>query len=459
MTTYRDKSVDLGPTGSFNHAALASGRRFDAAEFLSDEPILGLQREAGYMWGTLRDDDDVLYSVMRRIAPPGAAQGDGKSLGGKLLVVSSGTEKGQLQLRREPRGAVDSNDVKRHPDGEDAVRLASVPGAPGRTMELVLSENEFSYTEENVLDVTGKIVVPPLQWYLPGAESSLLYLSHTWLVDGQLLGKPVRGFLFWEEAWMPPGGQLYVEKDPLLDAEYLTWYSWANKWDDGSFEVGHFLFGPGVSPFPPPVSDGDRRRARTRVLSSSRNPRWTKPELIRRGAGRARGSAQHLDQRGVGLTDHESFDRLQVKAPVSLRRNAVAPLQQFDQLPVGALGGPVDRTLETWRMGGDEQGIVGVDDLEQHSGQHGQGGAACAFDDREVEPKAVVRERLLVLHDAVAIGEQILQRAERLLATTGDHPHGRYLDLRAGLIHVAERSPLVLQQGAAVPRGHRTVGF
>ena len=90
---------------------------------------------------------------------------------------------------------------------------------------------------------SGKIVVPPLQWYLPGPQSALLYISQTWLVDGELAGRRVRGFLFWEEAWMPPGGQLYVAKDPLKDAEYLTWYSWANLWSDGSCEVGHFLFG------------------------------------------------------------------------------------------------------------------------------------------------------------------------------------------------------------------------
>jgi len=246
-TTHSDQlatqALRLPTTGCFNHAALASGRRFDATDLLSDAPLLGLQREAGYIWGTLRDDEDVLYSVMRRIAPPGVAQGEGKSLGGKLLVVSSGTAEGQLQLRREPRGAVDSTDIVRRPHNDDAVRFASAAGAAGRPMQLVLSENEFSYVEEGVIDVSGRIVVPPLQWYLPGPQSALLYLSQTFLVDGHLAGKPVRGFLFWEEAWMPPGGQLYVAKDPLQDAEYLTWYSWANLWSDGSCEVGHFLFG------------------------------------------------------------------------------------------------------------------------------------------------------------------------------------------------------------------------
>ena len=35
----------------------------------------------------------------------------------------------------------------------------------------------MAYTETDVIDVAGTLVVPPLQWYLPGPESSLLYLT------------------------------------------------------------------------------------------------------------------------------------------------------------------------------------------------------------------------------------------------------------------------------------------
>jgi len=237
-------AAGLSPTGSFNCAALASGRRFDPAELLSDEPVLGLQREAGYIWGTLRDEDGELYSVMRRIAPPVALQGTGQlSLPPKLIIVGTGTPEGQLQLRREPKGAVASTEIVRKPLGDYGVRYESAEGADGRPMRLDLSDPDFSYVEQDVIEMTGRMVVPPLQWYLPGPTSSLLYISHTWLVDGTLFGKPARGFLFWEEAWMPPGGQLYVRKDPLHDAEYTTWYSWANYYSDGQCEVGHFLFG------------------------------------------------------------------------------------------------------------------------------------------------------------------------------------------------------------------------
>ena len=236
----------LPATGSFNCAAMASGRRFDASEFVATAgPLPGLQQEAGYIWGTVRDDDATLYSVMRRIAPStSATSSDGrKSLGGKLIVLSAEPGADEMEMRREPRGAVDSAHIAGTLQGDNTARFASSPAAPGNPMRLMLSEDDFSYREDGVIDVEGRLAVPPLQWYLPGPTASLLYTTQTWLVEGELLGKHVRGFLFWEQAWMLPGARLYVEKDPLRDAQYLTWYSWANQWSDGSCEVGHFLFG------------------------------------------------------------------------------------------------------------------------------------------------------------------------------------------------------------------------
>jgi hypothetical protein len=247
MTTVQAAQQNSLPTtGSFRCAALASGRAFDASEFIvTTAPLAGLVQEAGYIWGSVRDDDGTLYSVMRRIP---AVQSDTssasqKSLGGKLIVQSDELGADGMQLRREPRGAVDSADISGSLIGDNSACLASVPDAEGNPMRLVLGENDFSYHETGVVDVAGRLAVPPLQWYLPGPRASLMYTSQTWLVEGELLGKTVRGFLFWEQAWMLPGGRLYVERDPLHDAEYMTWYSWANHWPDGSCEVGHFLFG------------------------------------------------------------------------------------------------------------------------------------------------------------------------------------------------------------------------
>ena len=145
-TTTEVQRDPLSPTGSFNCAALASGRRFDATEFVAMAgPLGGLQQEAGYIWGTVRDDDATLYSVMRRIAPsPLATDSAGrKSLGGKLIILSAQPGADGMEMRREPRGAVDSADIAGTMQGDNTACFASSPAAAGNTMRLVLGKGRL----------------------------------------------------------------------------------------------------------------------------------------------------------------------------------------------------------------------------------------------------------------------------------------------------------------------------
>jgi hypothetical protein len=235
--------------GDFGGAALSSAREIDPGQWVSDEPLLGLVREAGYLWGSVRDADGGLYSIMRRIPPVTDAgperDGERQGLGGRLIVLGTRDASEELgadmRLRKEARHAAPSERLVRAavPGG---VRFAT-PAGEAVTTRLEFTPSDLGYLEDGVIEVTGTRTCPALQWYVPGAHAALLYLSQTWEVGGTLLGRPVRGFLFWEEAYMPPGGRLYVAKDPLHDARYTSWYSWATRWDDGSTEVGHFLTG------------------------------------------------------------------------------------------------------------------------------------------------------------------------------------------------------------------------
>lgn len=68
------------PTGNFNFRTLASRRKFDAAEMNSDNPPLpGLARESIYLWGSVRDEEGLLYSVIRRIPSPGERSATARS--------------------------------------------------------------------------------------------------------------------------------------------------------------------------------------------------------------------------------------------------------------------------------------------------------------------------------------------------------------------------------------------
>ena len=167
------------------------------------------------MWGTLRDEDGTLYSTMRRIAPPvDGAEDDGRSsLGGKLIVVSSGTDRGPgLQIRKEPRYAVDSAKIGIELTDAHTATMTSAPDAEGQPMKLVLNKDDFHYVEEGVIDMSGRMVVNPLQWYLPGRDASLLYITP------DLAG---RGHDPWQaRAGVPVlGGGVDVSRRPALPPE------------------------------------------------------------------------------------------------------------------------------------------------------------------------------------------------------------------------------------------------
>jgi len=230
--------------GDLGWAALAGGRLVVPAEFVEDRSYFGLRREAGYLWGTLRNTAGEPLTFMRRLPEPSAAAktaaGSSGSLGDRLMIQAAWDGAGDLNLRKEARTAPAAPELTRSLDGDTAT-FASVD--PGR-MSLRLGSKYADWVEDGVIDVGGPQVGPGLQWYLPGADAAIYYPTTTWQVEGTALGEPVQGFLFYEEAYVPPGGRLYVKHDPLLGDElHTTWYSWATRWDDGSLEFGHFIFG------------------------------------------------------------------------------------------------------------------------------------------------------------------------------------------------------------------------
>ncbi|WP_372349740.1 hypothetical protein [Streptomyces sp. KL116D] len=126
---------ELPVTGDLNAAALASARQIDPAQWASDAPIMGLVREAGYVWGTLRARDGTMFSLMRRFTPgadlAAESSGERRGLGGRLIVMSTvdaeGVSTGELRVRREPKDAVPS-DLARREALPDGVRFSAPSG-------------------------------------------------------------------------------------------------------------------------------------------------------------------------------------------------------------------------------------------------------------------------------------------------------------------------------------------
>ena len=229
--------------GDLGWASLAGGREVDAEELVDGRPYFGLTREAAYLWGTLRDETGQPLTFMRRLPEPSAgntASGTSGSLGDKLILQAAWDGDTDMRIRKEARQAPAAQGLALSLEEGRAVWQSVEPG----DMHLALGAKDVTWTERGLVEVGGPQVGPGLQWYLPGRDSAIYYPTTTWQVTGTVLSRPVEGFLFYEEAYVPPGGRLYVEHDPLLgDQLHTTWYSWATRWDDGSLEFGHFLFG------------------------------------------------------------------------------------------------------------------------------------------------------------------------------------------------------------------------
>jgi hypothetical protein len=73
----------LPQRGDFAGQAIAGPFNPDARSMDSSAPLYGMPPEALYLWGTLRDDEGDLHSIMRRIPH------NGKPTSRKRLVVQS----------------------------------------------------------------------------------------------------------------------------------------------------------------------------------------------------------------------------------------------------------------------------------------------------------------------------------------------------------------------------------
>ncbi len=254
--------------GQFGGGALAGRRVFDAAELVDDSSRLGLEREAMYVWGSSRSAAGDLFVHARRMAAPGASSGASAaaaasgvqhSMNDRFLLQATLDGADYPRLRKEGRFAALGDDVERSViDGSASFRL---PSRDGRgSMSLRVDDRDVSYNEGDLLELSGERLSPGLHWYLPMGDHALYYVSQTWLVAGRILGEDVEGFVFVEEAYMPPGGRLYVQGDPMGMVGYRLWYSWATSWDDGTTEFGHFVGnGAGFSVGIVAASTGDVR--------------------------------------------------------------------------------------------------------------------------------------------------------------------------------------------------------
>lgn len=234
--------------GDFQWLGLSGAFEPSVASTASARGYFGLVPEATYVWGTFRDAEGRAYIFMRRLPFDGLTEPPRepgvRSTIGRRAVLFTQNDIGELEVHPSSMATGYNTDVVVS-QFEDRLEwhAEAVSDARGGLHGIYRAE-KFEYAEVGLINVAGPSLKPGLHWYLPGCENGLYYTSQAFACDGTILGIPVTGFLFLEQAYMKPEGVLYLVNDVLVGAEtHLTWYSFATEYEGGEFEFGHFIVG------------------------------------------------------------------------------------------------------------------------------------------------------------------------------------------------------------------------
>ncbi len=219
--------------GEFPCQPVLGAHRSDPAEVAKEREWFGLPWSAVFLYGSVRDDDGELYTLLRRPT----AGGGGRE---RFFLQSTLGDDSGLRVHRASRGSArNAGFVRSVIDG--ALRLNSSPGETGLPFSLELTGTSLEWIEQDVMTLRGALVEPGLHWHLPHGDDGYYYVSQIYEIDGEIFGRHVTGFIGVDDMYM--NGQIY--QDDLLIGKklHISWFTWATRYTDGSLDAGHFMLG------------------------------------------------------------------------------------------------------------------------------------------------------------------------------------------------------------------------
>jgi hypothetical protein len=219
--------------GDFGWRCVAGETPFDAGTYLTDA-LYGLPQSQTFVYGSVRDPDGAIWTPMRRFAA-----GDG---GKERFLLQTSFERDHIGIHAAGAASARSLGVQRS-IADGALVLDSAADDERAPFRITASSESFAWTESGSIDLSGRPVLPSLHWHLPDRTDGMYYLSQLMEVSGTILDRPVRGFIGVDQMWMD--GFVYVDDVFVGHQAEILWYTWATRYQDGTFDGGHFMVGHG----------------------------------------------------------------------------------------------------------------------------------------------------------------------------------------------------------------------
>jgi hypothetical protein len=237
--------------GSFGNRCLASGFEPDLSKMHPFDPVMGMPLGIQWLYAFLQDEDGNIYCPERKFI---------STLTGGLFLMTN--ESGTLNIntasgkgyRGELKRENDADRRRWHKPVFHRMPAGTVPEGE-QDFILELRNDTMEYSEGDLIDLAGPSAGLGMQFYDSRPEAPLFYSSLCYWLKGEVLGKRVEGPFFFDHVYWPAGRD-WKEYEYYLKTQ-IGWEVFANKYDDGTIQWGHFVngidgFNPGV------VIEGDQ---------------------------------------------------------------------------------------------------------------------------------------------------------------------------------------------------------
>jgi hypothetical protein len=229
----------LPERGDFAFQMLVAPHRTTGAALHDLRGYFGLHLSKTMPFGTLRDEEGHLYSMVRSVNSPTGTPN------ATTFIYQSTRLDGQTLHMDKPRMAAQAQTLMptRALDA-DTVRWTSQPDEAGNPWSLEASGEHVRWVEEGLMDLTGRNIGPGMQWLLPGTDWGTFYLSQLYDLSGTCEGRKVKGIMAVEQSYMAEGGQVHAKKCLIVNnKKHVIWCAFATVYTDGTIDAGTFLVG------------------------------------------------------------------------------------------------------------------------------------------------------------------------------------------------------------------------
>src|SRR5438874_1305813 len=137
-----DKTPTRPSRGDFGWQPLVSAFEPTLEDMMSDRAYFGMPPEALYLWGTFRDEDGEIYTVMRRI--PAGLQGDAKDARRRFYMLTTAGHEDGMHMHPVGRESV-PNDGYRRTLENDRIHWRSNPELVGNPFHVTWTPEDCSW--------------------------------------------------------------------------------------------------------------------------------------------------------------------------------------------------------------------------------------------------------------------------------------------------------------------------